>query len=235
MAINAQSKGNAGGPPQIPAGTHHGITYGVIDIGTQPPPPGSSFPARRKVVFMWELPRVRADFEDEQTKKKVNKPRAISKTFTLSLAKNSKLKPFLEGWRGRGFTAEELKAFDVSKLMGVNCLLTVVHENGKGDNAGNVYANVSAASKLMDGMNVQKPENTPLTFSFDDIKGSEIVFPKNMPEWVQKRIMQSDEFIHLQQQHGVPGAGSELSQREQERREANQNPTGAPDEESVPF
>ena len=46
-------------------------------------------------------------------------------------------------WRGRDFTEEEEAGFDVEKLVGVPCTVTVI--NNAGDD-GAIYANVSAVA-----------------------------------------------------------------------------------------
>lgn len=76
------------------------------------------------------------------------KPFIVQKRYTASLHEKSKLRPELESWRGRAFTEDELKEFDLEKLLGANCLLNVAHvvKDGK------TYANVTAVMPLKRGM-----------------------------------------------------------------------------------
>jgi hypothetical protein len=97
---------------------------------------------QHKVRLRWEL-------SDEIMEGDDAKPFSISKTYTLSLHEKAALRHDLEAWRGKAFTAEELKGFELKKLMGAPCQLTVVHETGKN---GNTYANVKAISPLAKGM-----------------------------------------------------------------------------------
>src|SRR5208337_1405024 len=70
------------------------------------------------------------------------------KRYTLSLHEKAALRKDLESWRGRTFTEEELKGFDVENVLDVPCLLNVIH-NGT---SGTVYANVSGIMKLPKSM-----------------------------------------------------------------------------------
>ena len=56
------------------------------------------------------------------------KPFLISRRYSLSLHEKSSLRRDLESWRGRAFTQEELRGFDLEVLIGVGCLVSVVHE-----------------------------------------------------------------------------------------------------------
>ncbi len=207
MSLIAKDKGGADFTP-IAAGMHHAICYGVVDIGTQPSM-NPRFPARRKVVFIWELPDERADFEREidGEKRRVNLPRAISSRFTLSLAPKSNLRPMLESWRGRPFTEQELEGFDLHNVCGTNCLLNIVHEVKDGK----TYANVKTVNPLPKGMPKRTAENPPLKFSLDDVKGAAVSFPSNMPDWIKAAIMSSDEYVKREQQSGAPAPGGEPS------------------------
>ena len=194
MALIAKAAGADIDP--IPTGMHHAICYGVIDTGTQPG--FGNFPARRKVLFLFELPEERADFERDG--KKVNLPRGISCNFTLSLGKRSNLRPALEGWRGRPFTPAELDGFDVQTVAGANAMLNVVHKAGSGKNAGKVFADISSICPLPKGTARRKAENAHLLFTLDTFAaGAPIVKPDAMPDWIWARITQSDEYIHREQ------------------------------------
>lgn len=67
---------------------------------------------------------------------------------TVTLNEKGALRPFLESWRGKAFTADELKGVDLENLLGINAVVQVVH-NVVGDRT---YANISAIMKPMKGM-----------------------------------------------------------------------------------
>ena len=187
MPIIAKDKGGANFAP-INAGMHHAVCYGVVDIGTQPQH-NPQFKAKRKIIILWEIPGERIEIEKDGVKK--NLPRAISKEFTLSLSDMGNLRPMLESWRGRAFTKEELAGFDVANVIGANCLLNVIHET-KGDKT---YGNIASVAPLMNSMKKIKQELPNLTFSLDEFpRGTEVIWPENLPEWIQTKIKQSEEY-----------------------------------------
>lgn len=199
MSLIAKDTSNGTDFQPVAAGMHQAVCYAIIDIGTQPK--FGNFPSRRKVMFLWELPSERIEFEKDG--KKLNLPRAISEKFTLSLASKGNLRPMLESWRGRQFTAQELEGFDMANVIGANCFLNVVHANGKGEKANRVYANVAAVNPLPKGTNKLKPENPTLVFSMDDFKGP-VTIPVAVPEWITALIIQSDEYQQKQRADSGP-------------------------------
>lgn len=183
MGLTANNKGG-GDFALIPEDLHLAICYGIWDIGTQ-------FSERwdksvHKVVIVWEIPECRGEFERDG--KKVSLPRVISRKYTVSLGKKSDLKRDLESWRGKKFTDEELKGFDIKKLLGVPCQIQIIHD--KVDDK--VYANISAIIKAPAGTKLI-PENPIKFFSFEE--GGKI--PEGTPEWIMDLIRQSEEFKNI--------------------------------------
>jgi hypothetical protein len=176
MGLIAKDKGGGDFTP-IPEDLHLAVCYGIWDIGTQFSEKFGK--ATRKVVIVWELPHCRGEFDGK------NLPRAISKRYTVSLHKKAELRKDLESWRGKKFTDEELKGFDLKKLIGVPCQIQVLHSTADGK----TYANIAAITKAPTGTNV-KPENPVKFFSFDD----GIPVPEGTPEWIMALIRQSEEF-----------------------------------------
>lgn len=128
---------NGGGFTPIDEGTYTGICVRVIDQGTQP---SGQFAPRRKVLLSWEIPEIERETENGPM------PALVSSSYTASLSEKSKLRPLLETWRGRKFTPEELRGFDLKNVLGAACLLNVVHS------ADGQYANVAGAMALPKGM-----------------------------------------------------------------------------------
>jgi hypothetical protein len=186
ITVTASSSGQKSDP--VPAGTHHAVCYGVVAVGTQP---SQQFTPRPKVVVAFEIPGERITIKDKDL------PRGISKRYTLSLNEKASLRKDLQSWRGRPFTTAELAGFDVSKLIGANCLLSVLHQ----DRAGAVYANISTISALPKAMRPVQPENPPLYFNVVEAidaakkKGlRDINWPDDLPMWLQKLCSESEEY-----------------------------------------
>ena len=181
MGLTAKKPEGGNDYPLIEAGVHHGICYRYYDLGTQYMQTFET--SARKVMLVWELPEQRIEIEGK------NKPMAISKEYTLSLHKKANLRSDLESWRGKGFTEKELEGFDIDNLLGVNCMLNIIHKpNAEGRN----YARVASIMPLMKNMPKKKPENPIDHFSFDD---GEIKIPEDTPEWIQDKIKASDEWL----------------------------------------
>lgn len=167
-----------------PAGTHVARCFGLIDMGTQI----DSFEGRkksaRKVSIRFELP-----MELQQNGEHEGQPFQLSKTYTLSLHKKAGLRAALESWRSRPFTEEELKGFDLRKVMGAPCMISVIHnENGK--------ANISSVSAMVKGMQIPAQVNPSLYFSLDPEEFSETAF-EALGDWFKGKIADSPEYKAL--------------------------------------
>ena len=165
---------------QAPAGSHVARCISVIDLGTQDTPFGES----HKVRITWELPEEKAVFKEENGEQ----PFVLSKDYTLSLYEKANLRHDLESWRGRAFTEQELRGFDISKLIGAPCLLSVIH---KTSDKGKTFANISSVSALPKGMSCPPMINPAVEYAITD--GRSEVY-ESFPEWLQKKIAGSREW-----------------------------------------
>jgi hypothetical protein len=222
MPINVSNKTKS---DPVPAGTHHAVCYGIIAVGTQP---SEKFTPRQKIVVCFEIPSERITIKDQDL------PRGISKRYTLSLNEKSSLRKDLQSWRGKPFTQEELNGFDVSKVIGSNCLISVLHS----DRAGAIYADISGISALPRQMASVRPENTPLYFnlleSIDLAKktgNTDVNWPSELPAWVQKICSQADEYLAFR---GGESADSPAAKTIGKLMET-QDLAAEGDSESVPF
>lgn len=121
-----------------PAGVHQGVCCDVVDMGLLEVTYAGQTKKQHKVRIVWQIEELMDD----------GKPYIAQKRYTLSLHEKSNLRLDLQSWRGRPFTDDELRGFDLEKLLGVNCLLGIVHVN----KAGETYANVTAVMPLKKGM-----------------------------------------------------------------------------------
>lgn len=181
MPLTARDKGGTQFPP-TPEGLHSAICYGVVDIGTQHQEKWDT--DVRKVVIVWELPEQRIDIDKDGVT--FSQPRAISKIFTLSLHQKSSLRKYLTSWRGQAFTEEELKGFDLQKLLCVKAQLQVIHQH----KVDRVFANIEAIIPA-NGEKRGEPENPVQFFSFEE---EHPVIPETTPEWIVDMIHQSLEW-----------------------------------------
>ena len=177
MGLIAKDKGGGDYTP-IPEGLHHGICYGIFDIGTHYNAAFSKW--AHQCIIVWELPEERGTFDGKDL------PRAISKTLTVSLHEKAELRKVLQTWRGRSFTEQELQGFDIKAVLGANCFVQVIHKK-KDDK---VFANLVGVTPLPKGTAKKEPENPLKFFSFED--GTNI--PEGTPDWISDKIKSSKEW-----------------------------------------
>lgn len=181
MTILAKDNGGRDYKP-IPQGTHIAICNAVVDCGVQP---GGRFKPQHKIYIRFEVPAERVEFEKDGVKQEG--PMQIGKFYTLSLSEKANLRKDLVAWRGRQFTAEELAGFDVSKLLGVPCQITVAHETGADQKT---YANIIAVMGLPKGMAKPKAERPLLLYSPEDKASFD-----QLPKWLQEKVSVSSERV----------------------------------------
>lgn len=119
-----------------PEGLHQAVCIDVVDLGIQ----HTQYGDQVKIEIRWALEEI-----DPKTKVQY----MVLRRFTPSLHKKSNLRPMLEAWRGRKFTDEELKGFDIEKLIGANCQIQVCHNISS---EGDTYANVQAVVPISKGV-----------------------------------------------------------------------------------
>lgn len=111
---------------KAPCGMQQAVLAHVFDIGHQESIYQGKKIIAHKCIFVWEL------MEKFTEGNFAGKPFLISKYYTQSLGEKANLRKDLESWRGQPFTEEELKQFDLEKLIGVNCYLNIgPTESGK--------------------------------------------------------------------------------------------------------
>ena len=116
-----------------PEGLFPAVCVDVVDNGIV----DGIYGAKHKIQIRWQLdPKSDAGSIDGTEQ---GRPWLIVRSYTLSLHEKSALRPFLESWRGKKFTPEELRGFDVEKLLGAPCLLQVFHRQSM---LGRTFANV---------------------------------------------------------------------------------------------
>lgn len=142
----------------VPEGTFPATCYRFVDLGTQAGEYMGAPKIARKVMLSWEI-------TDPETRMDDGKPFTISSRFTWSMHEKSTLRKTLENWRGKKFEDADFGegGFDVRKLLGAGCFLSVIHTT-KGDK---VYSNISGVVKLPKGLMAVTPENPLVYFSLD--------------------------------------------------------------------
>lgn len=175
---------NTGGEFETPpSGTHVAVCYRIVDLGTQQTDYQGQIKHQRKVMLSWELP-------DE--KMADGRPFTIHQRYTLSSNEKSRLRQDLESWRGAKFTDADFGpgGFDIRKILGVGCLLSIIHDNKQGK----TYANISALSRLPKTMVAPPPTNPKVYFSLDSWDDTAF---EALSEGLRNTIKKSPEYIEL--------------------------------------
>lgn len=172
----------------IPAGIHLGRCIGVVDIGTQE---GFQGKATHEVILVWELPEQTYTFERDGQRHQAT--RVISQKYTLSLHPKAKLRHTLESWRNKKYTPDQIKNFDLAKVLDAVCQIQVIHNQ----TATGTWANVENVMPW--------PQKTPRPvagrprcyFSFADVDRANPRIPENIPAWMVEKIKKSPEWQRL--------------------------------------
>jgi hypothetical protein len=172
----------------VPAGSHAARCYSMILLGTLTEEYMGEKKKMVKVRISWELPEELRVFDES----KGEQPMVISKEYTLSMYEMANLRKDLEGWRGQSFTEEEAKVFDITKLLGKPCLLSIIHDANK---QGKAYARISSISTLPKSMVCPAQINTNFEFNFAEKFNIDAL--EAMPEFIRLKIKSSDEYKAL--------------------------------------
>ena len=167
--------------PLLAEDTYPAVCNMLIDLGEQYSEKFDK--TSRQILICWEIPSEKLDNGE---------PRRLSKTYTASLNSKGNLRRDLIAWRGRDFTVEELKAFDLKNIVGAPCMLQVIHRVGQD---GTKRAVIGGIMKLPKGMPVPALTNGYTIYDLDADDAVDKL--DDLPEWVQERIKGSETWKHM--------------------------------------
>lgn len=181
--ITATNNGSGNFEP-VPSGTFSARCFEMIQVGTIKEIIQGKEKMLNKVRISWELPTELKVFKEGDPAK----PQVISKEFTLSMNEKATLRKFLAAWRGKDFSEDESKAFDITVLLGKACLLSIIHKTSSG---GNVYADIASVSMVPKGMTVPDQINPTSVLSFDNWDWDKF---NSLPDFIKNKIISSQEY-----------------------------------------
>lgn len=176
LTVNAEASSSIA---PVEEGTHLGVCSMLIDLGMQYSETYKK--SSRKVLIGWELPDETIELDDGPH------PRTLSKRYTASLSDKSNLRKDLAAWRGRDFTPDELKAFDLKNIVGASCLITVIHST----NGEKTYANIQSIVKLPKGMPKGELSEPPIVFDLDNDPVEKV---DELPKWIAEIVKKSETY-----------------------------------------
>lgn len=209
MSFYVEDKG--GNFERCPSGMHLARCYRIVDLGTQKSEYMGQTKYLHKVMLGWEI----HGMHDNGTPIKMQdgRPFAIFKNYTLSWSEKANLRLDLQSWRGRPFSQEEMRKFDLKNVLGAWCMLNVIERPGQD---GKTYTNVAGVTPVpamikQNGLpqavnkdelfNISEP-NMEMYNGFSDNLKAKIA---NSPEW-QK--MQGSAQAPAQQQSAPASASA---------------------------
>jgi len=203
MAFIATDTGGNSSFKRVPPGVYIGRCYNLVDLGTQFTDGQYGPKSQHKIKLGWEL-----FGEDENGQpltmdiNGIQLPMTVSKTYTVSLHEKAKLRLDLAAWRGKDFTEEEAKAFDVSKLVGAYCMVNVTHS----ETNGKTFTNIAGLTPIPGALKNSKPEPIHKNVMFDLDNPDMNVF-NTFHEKLQEAIKKSPEWAKATGTKPVAGSG----------------------------
>ena len=177
-----------------PPGSYLARCSRIIDLGTQATDYQGQAKHARKVLISFAV-------LDDEVRRDDGEPYLLSKRYTASLHEKAGLRKDLASWRGRDFTPEELKGFDLRDILGKSAFVSVVEvaKDGK------TFANIGALMRPPKGLADRHPLNEPLLL-WDMSATPEPdwqAFAK-LPPKLQAQIEASPEFKALRKPAAIP-------------------------------
>ena len=184
------AKANEGGSyTPVPSGMHLARCYKIVDLGSQKNDYMGQIKVRRRVLIQFEV--WSEDENGNPTVTAKGEPLSIGKEYTLILSDMANLRNDLKTWRGRDFTPEELRGFELKNVLGVWAMLSITRDLSKN---GKEYSNIQAIMPVP--ANVKKaglpePHNTLSIYNTEE--HDDAVF-ETLSEKIKATIMASPEF-----------------------------------------
>lgn len=171
----------------VPAGTHIARVVGLIYLGTVKGHWQGKETSTYKIRLTWEIPNELRSFKEGEEKT----PMVISKEVGFSMGKKSTLRPIVEGVIGTSLNDEEAYGFDIEKILGLPCLINVIHEE-KGDFG--KFATLKSTAPLMKGTECPPQVNKTKILSFENWDQE---FFDNLPDFIKEKIQKTPEYAKL--------------------------------------
>lgn len=185
MALKVKDRAKPKIPPVEP-GVYIAICVGALDLGEQYSEKFKNY--RNEVQFVWELCGETVEVDGEQ------KPRQLSRIFSVAASKKSNLRGFISGWNGVQYSDDQFADLDLFTQVGKACQLNVVL-NDTGE-----YANVDSAIPLPKGMPGPVTDTAPILWNMDEWDDKAF---ETLPDWVREKIKKSTQY---QQMHAPTDA-----------------------------
>jgi hypothetical protein len=194
-----------------PSGNHIARCYKMIEVGTRDYEYLGEPKTKYSLWVFFELPHEMRVFDKELGEQ----PMSISIEYNLVYHEKAKLFQHINSWRGKILTPQELDNFEIDKLLGVPCSLSIAHN--KSDKNGKTYANIQTVSGLPKGTLCPDQINKNLTWDYNENFNMDVFnsfhqffqdMIKNTPEWTEKmgdiKVTISDDDTNNEEPNDLP-------------------------------
>lgn len=147
----------------------------------------------KKVRIGWELPTELKVFKEERGEQ----PLVISKEYTLSMNEKANLRKDLKSWRGKDFTEDEAKSFDITKLIGAPCMLNIIHKPKVSD-PNSFYEQIAGITPMPKGMKAPAQINKNFILSYDSFSQESF---DSLPDFIKTKMQGSLEYNSMKNPH----------------------------------
>ena len=241
MSLTISGEGGGGDLPNLQPGIYQGTCYSIVDLGTTDQEYKGVTSKKTRVHLCFEITHA-LDPEDNQITMEDGRPFGVFKTYTASLFEAAALRKDLESWRGKSFTEQELKGFDISNLIGCTAKIEVGHTAATEFSPGG-KPKILALREPRDGVQKVDTINDAVIFDLDvyldDFRGKQGPESKAMcdifdglPTWQQGDIQNSYEFQAVDSSGGDSMA-SEVSKLTDDAAQEMNSPSF--DDDKIPF
>jgi hypothetical protein len=178
---------------KCPPGLHLARCFRILDLGTQQ----TTFDGVSKLVHQikveWEIHGVTE--EGEPLLMKDGRPFGVSKDYTFSWADQATLRKDLQAWRGKDFTPEEMRKFDLKNVLDAWCMVNCVEQMSAKGKPYIKVKSVSPVASIIKKQGYPAAVNKSLIFN---LKDPDMVVFEGLPEFHKKKIALSPEWQKLQ-------------------------------------
>lgn len=158
--------------PKLEGGVYTAVSSAIIDLGQQTSEKFGK--TQRKFMMLWNVIGEEVEVNGQKL------ARTMSKEYSFSLNEKSTLRKDLQAWRGKVFTDEELRGFNLLNIINKPCQLQILLEEKNGKQ----YNNIASIMALPKGMTVNLLEDT-YYFDFEDVETWRNW--NKIPTWIQDR------------------------------------------------
>ena len=213
--MKVKSDGEGQGKFELPKpGTQIARLIRIVDLGTQTVNFKGNEKELAKIKFIFELPLQRKVFKEGEQPE----PFRVTKEYTKSLFEKAELHKDLVQWMARPLTdAEKKDGYDISKLLGKACQITVTIKKGKSDPT-KEYASITGITQLNKEVKDEKgnilqhaqvcPPASCEVFMFDMENPETLKHFDKLSKFEKEKIMKSPEYQKLNANAVLSDAGT---------------------------